>query len=568
MTAGNAPWFERWPDLAAWEIARFRANGLPARVDEGARRAGRFVVLTEVEFLGQACPLTVRYPAETPELPPEVYAEPGLLERHQHVFQGNLCLLERPLDDWPAGSWGAADLIVERVTALLNDSATGPDAVRANEAPIPEPHSAYFSYAMGPVVIVPGNLVSPGSNEGTFKLRPFDPRGFRFVLELVDGDLGDPAVVKIFPPASALTGRWKRLSAPPEVGDGPAMAEWLRREHPGLLRPVRIARPTPTKRLPASSPEIAAVVFDEEGPGVGESRPAWLFLCLAQGHEPFLMHSQIASTDERFRRIPGLTGLRFKRALVIGAGTLGSEIAVGLARAGLGTLGVVDHDRFEINNAVRHVLGVEWTGVPKALAVATTCRRANPFCEADWHDVHLGQAVWEGPSSVEVLKPLVVNADVVIETTGSHQIQRFIARMAQEAARPFVSCWLTEGFWGGELVRIIPRRTCSFVCFATAHALRSLPRAPAGPDAPVTAQGCSHPTVSGAGFDASEAVSATTRLVVQTLLGSDGHADAEWDYAALDLRGIHLAAGVQRQRLTACEDCRRCDAAGSDAKPS
>jgi molybdopterin/thiamine biosynthesis adenylyltransferase len=565
----RVPWFDRWPELAAWELARFRARGLPAAVDEEAKAAGRFVVKSQVRFRDRTVDIEVRYPAETPELPPEVFAEPGLLDRHQHPFGGNFCLLERPLDDWPAGSWGAADLIAERLGALLADTAAGPEVVRAAEAPMPEPYTAYYNHPLGPVVLMPGELSSPHGEGGSLRLRLFDKGNLRFVVEAVDGTGGDQTLLELLPPGEVVEARWKRVAGPPPGPDGPSVAAWARTNHPGLLRPPVPRKLAGSRHLAAPKLEVVALVFEEEGPGVGQGRDAWLFLCLPRGEVPFLTHWQVVSAKERFRRIPELVGLRERRAVVVGLGTLGGEIAVGLAKAGLGTLDLVDHDRFEANNAVRHVLGIEWSGLPKTLAVANACRRANPFCQAQGHDLFFGETVWEGPSATERLGGLLHGVDVVVESTGSHQLQRLIARLAAEAGVPFVSSWLTEGFCGAEIVRIVPDTTSCFVCFARAQAAGELPRAEAGPDNPVVVQGCSHPTVSGAGFDASETAALTTRLAVQTILRDERYPDSSWDYAAVSFRGGtegQQAPRVATKRLSSREGCVRCDpAAGSNA---
>ena len=80
--------------------------------------------------------------------------------------------------------------------------------------------------------------------------------------------------------------------------------------------------------------------------------------------------------SERLRRA-------FARASVaiLGAGGLGSNIAVMLARAGVGRLHVIDFDRIEITNLNRQQFFADQIGMPKALALKENLARIAPYCE-------------------------------------------------------------------------------------------------------------------------------------------------------------------------------------------
>ncbi len=539
----SLPWFERWPELLDWELDRFRARQLAAKIDDKPPSKGMLLIHSQASYRGEQIDLRVAYPAEYPELPPVIYGPAGLLDRHQHHFQGNFCLLENEFDSWPAGSWGAADLIAERLDALLADTTTGPEKVRAAEVPVPEPVTAYYTYARGAAVLLPGDIASPDGQSGALALRQVTPH--TFLVTAIGSRQSESPLVSLFPDNSEqLKGRWQQLDARPETSDGTprAVIEWIRENHPDIL-----AREVPPvlrgkRRVPQPPPiEIAALTFPEEGPGVGETRPAWLFVCVDRRNEvrnELLVHSQLVSTDERERRLADIVGLGGRRVLVVGAGSLGGDVAIELARAGVGQLDVVDHDRYEANNTVRHPLGTEYAGLQKATAVALACRHANPFCTPKAHEMRLGEMAWgkEG-SPADRLRVLVDAADLVVDATGSHQLAQFVARLAGEAGVPFVSCWLTSSSYGAEIVRVVPGRTCCWNCFVAAQRDGRILQAEAGPDGPVTVQGCGQPTTIGTGFDATEAAASTTRLVVQMLLGDDGdYGDCSWDHATLNFR--------------------------------
>lgn len=67
------------------------------------------------------------------------------------------------------------------------------------------------------------------------------------------------------------------------------------------------------------------------------------------------------------------------RVLVVGAGGLGSPVAMYLAAAGVGTIGIVDDDVVDLTNLQRQVLhGTSDVGRPKVVSAAETIAEMNP----------------------------------------------------------------------------------------------------------------------------------------------------------------------------------------------
>jgi hypothetical protein len=564
----NQPWFERWPDLKAYEETRFKARQFPWREDPELLEQSYLAVDTEVQFRGKPLEINVIYPSEYPELPPHVRSDPAVLSRHQQPFEGGFCLLEHPIESWQPKSWGAADLIYHQLLTLLANSEAGEEVVRKHEAPMPEPVSAYFRYEPNTVVIVPGELASPSGDSGRFAIREFDSG--RFLLTQVDSTEAAEQLVGLLPLKEPLVGKWKRLDHLPEPLPGPTGEElkaWVEAEHAELL-PAKPPPPPPRKRKGRSkrtaTRHLIGLVFPEERSATGETRDAWFFLDL-HPDKAHLLHAQELSEEERLQRIPDLAGLEDKRALIIGAGSLGGDAALHLARANVGNLKIVDFDRMEVNNSVRHALGVEWAGVLKAHAIALACRRANPFCSAEPVLVRFGD-INQGQTPLAVLEQLVDEADVVVETTGIHQIEHLVGRVAWEQRKPIVSCWLTNGSWAGEIVRLMPTETMCITCFQTGQRDKKLLLGDADPEeTPIAVQACSHPTVSGAGFDAAETAAMTARLAVQSIQPGDDYPRPGWDHAVANFRRPpedKEYARFEAEKLPPNEECSVC---GQDA---
>jgi adenylyltransferase/sulfurtransferase len=108
----------------------------------------------------------------------------------------------------------------------------------------------------------------------------------------------------------------------------------------------------------------------------------------------------------------GLAGqhkLRAARVVCVGAGGLGSPVAIYLAAAGIGRLGIVDHDRVELTNLQRQILhGTGDVGRAKTESAGDTLRRLNPHVELVLHPVRLNR---------ENARQLLGDYDLVVDGT-------------------------------------------------------------------------------------------------------------------------------------------------------
>jgi adenylyltransferase/sulfurtransferase len=108
----------------------------------------------------------------------------------------------------------------------------------------------------------------------------------------------------------------------------------------------------------------------------------------------------------------GLEGQRKIRAasvLCIGAGGLGSPVAMYLAAAGIGKLGIVDFDCVDLSNLQRQILhGSPDVGRPKTQSAAESLRRLNPHVDVVLHDTRLTSR-----NALEMMRPY----DIVVDGT-------------------------------------------------------------------------------------------------------------------------------------------------------
>jgi molybdopterin/thiamine biosynthesis adenylyltransferase/rhodanese-related sulfurtransferase len=95
--------------------------------------------------------------------------------------------------------------------------------------------------------------------------------------------------------------------------------------------------------------------------------------------------------------------------LCIGAGGLGSPIAMYLAAAGIGKLGLVDFDTVDFSNLQRQIIhGTGDVGRPKIESARDTIKRINPNVEVALHNTRL-----TSENALEILAPY----DIVVDGT-------------------------------------------------------------------------------------------------------------------------------------------------------
>ena len=80
------------------------------------------------------------------------------------------------------------------------------------------------------------------------------------------------------------------------------------------------------------------------------------------------------------------------RVAVCGLGGLGSNVAIALARSGVGTLDLYDFDRVDITNLNRQQYEVSQLGMLKTQALPENLARIAPFCQVNATTLRISEA--------------------------------------------------------------------------------------------------------------------------------------------------------------------------------
>lgn len=128
---------------------------------------------------------------------------------------------------------------------------------------------------------------------------------------------------------------------------------------------------------------------------------------------------------------PGQNKLKTARVLVIGAGGLGAPILLYLAAAGVGHIGICDHDTVSLSNMQRQVIHItENIGKLKTQSAAELMQAINPHVEVIQHDAHI---------TAENALELVSQYDVIADACDNFNTRFLVADACYFAKKPLVS---------------------------------------------------------------------------------------------------------------------------------
>jgi molybdopterin/thiamine biosynthesis adenylyltransferase len=493
-------------------------------------------------------------------------------------------LLAREGEDWSPGHDTLAKLLDEQFPRIqeINAAAAPPEFVAEHEDHVGEPLSSFLSYYPQCSLIVPDDTPPAQHTGGRLILNirnvPRQPAQALFVngvvqkiCDVAGKPLVDfPVTLPVF--SQPLYGFWMRLLERPKLSDEPQLQRDLF---------ARINKDLPAFKKAFNTAKrgqiiIAGFVYQDEQTW-RQSSDDWLFLSIqitveakgarpAQGQLHFI-RADWGGEQAWMRRAPSLLPLRSKSALVVGLGSLGSPLTLHLARAGIGSLRLLDYDHLQVGNTIRWALGWQYAGFDKVSALLTHIGHEYPYTAAQGYNLRIGapsRASEEFFSDHDLIRTLSDSVDIIIDASANHRISHFLSDLAKELGKPYIWLTTTHGAAGGVVGRILPDKTNGcWHCFQ--HGLRDktikLP-ADAG-SAEIQPGGCSQPTFIGAGLDSDEIALLGARLAVATLCAEapNGYPDFPWNVAVADLNkdGRSLAPEWTTYPLDVHPSCIACN---------
>ena len=416
-----------------------------------------------------------------PYLHPYLFVD-GLVGRRHVNSMGNACLW--PEDEDNCAEWLRLDGIERRAEEWVADQEAG--------APDPALDShLYFATLPGPMVTVDIEaLVARGV------IRHVDG-GHGLIRARLSGDVFSVGE------AGNLDAAWfsrSGIAAPP--ADASALQGALTRDQKRTYDLL-------TARLSRSRPGVVLLLWNDGGSinalGVRLTRKS------RGRYESTAL--EVARTDRsmlRLRSGPDAPTLAGHTVAVFGVGAIGSEVALLVARSGVGRLVLVDRERLRPANMSRHAASGRYVGMNKSDAMAATIHDAL----SDVRVTAIHNLLW----SPDEINAVVGGSDLVIDATGNRAYRDLLSRMAAQASVPLVS---TELHRAGAVARARVQVSGDHPIWARTEkdGFPEVPAAPGPPAPPVWETGCGAPVNNAPPAAVAGAATLGTRAVLDVLTG-------------------------------------------------
>ena len=166
---------------------------------------------------------------------------------------------------------------------------------------------------------------------------------------------------------------------------------------------------------------------------------------------------RLISHKSLVQRGGGALGLTEKSVLLVGCGSVGSELAHRLASAGIGELVISDPDLFREENLYRHTLSLQHIGLMKSESVANQIMEKYPWVKTKSRGDRL-ENLRE--------REFIDNFDLIAIAIGSPTVERIFSDFCRSAliTVPTINCWTEAYEIGGHATLVVPNSTGCLHC--------------------------------------------------------------------------------------------------------
>lgn len=164
----------------------------------------------------------------------------------------------------------------------------------------------------------------------------------------------------------------------------------------------------------------------------------------------------IPSSEDLYSRSQGLLEvdiLAKKRVMIVGLGSFGSQIAIELAKAGVGHFSLFDFDRLEPHNLARHTGTVKDLGRLKTDVIKESIFGKNPYAEVNLFPININE-------QVDLMEEEVKKADLVLVCTDNNPSRFHLQEALVKYQRVGIFGRAVTRAEGGDVFRYRPGGPC------------------------------------------------------------------------------------------------------------
>ncbi len=347
----------------------------------------QFVADFDLQVGEQSIPLTLTYPDFFPDTAPSVVPRDGVrLSGHQYGAAGELCLEHRP-DNWSPEITGA--MMIESAYRLLSvEQETGLPAESDHRTlPAQRVRTAVFRFLYSELVRTGLQMVEEGN--------------------VVEAEIQE----------HYFSGVWAAQLTRIGPADATVWVEPKRRGYGATSVASKVIRIPEGSPIECESLDDLIALLELHGHGaLGQelleaSGVNAVILCEGAnllvamvygdvGKRTLIKYSQVITEVDSVRLDPGYVRLNAARVAVVGCGSVGSKVAVHLARSGVGQFVLVDGDVLASGNLVRNELDWRAVGMHKSQVLASRLQEVSADCEVISRTTILGGQESGGATAV------------------------------------------------------------------------------------------------------------------------------------------------------------------------
>jgi molybdopterin/thiamine biosynthesis adenylyltransferase len=407
-------------------------GGVRWYLSNGAALAVHF----EIEHDGESVPLTMTYAEFHPNAPPIVVPRDGRrLSSHQYGVGGNLCL-EYRADNWETAITGA--MMIESAHRLIagERDVDGPELPSAHYVSIGQSvRGSSFRFLVTPPLEERLKAIEPGHSVEIGVAEKYHAETFTVTITEIDGATD----MRAWPAGIRETTKRGHVIRLPAGTRMPAAAQ---DSIAGLLGDLGLG--TLHEQVLAATGEMDLVM-------VSETEIAH-FYAYDGNQKRYFGRSRILKVGVGSRLPDEYAVLAGKSVGIVGCGSLGSKVAVMLARAGVRQFTLVDDDVLFAANLVRNELSAVAIGAHKVDALRARLIEIAGTIDITVRRVALGGQ--ESADSTDSVMSALRACDVIIDATADAYCFNFCAAVAKESLKPLVWGEVFAGGIGGLVARV------------------------------------------------------------------------------------------------------------------